>query len=81
MLDVSPRPLDHFHLRSKENKINRKSSFKFPIPPVRKVFFQVLKLVSSRLQFTCSNQEHLRKSVAQIGRSDTAFTARLRLSA
>ena len=38
MLDVSPRPLDHFHLRSKENKINSNSSFKFPIPPVRKFF-------------------------------------------
>lgn len=44
MLDVSPRPLDHFHLRSTENKINRNSRFKFPIPPVRKVFFQVLKI-------------------------------------
>lgn len=39
MLDVSPRPLDHFQLRSTENKINRNLSFKFPIPPVRKVFF------------------------------------------
>ena len=51
MLDFSPRPLDHFQLRSTEDKINRNLSFKFPIPPVRKVFFQVLKIFSSRLQF------------------------------
>ena len=40
----------------------QKREFKFPIPPVRKVFFQVLKIFSSRLQFTCFNREHLRKS-------------------